>query len=56
MDAVFLCLSSPWTPEERDGDFYRLVRTLALRSGTCPKFIGHSSDSMNKEYRRLNEP
>jgi len=50
-DVVFLCRSSPWTPAEMDGEFYRLVRRFSEKANRWPRFIGHQLNELREGYR-----
>lgn len=49
VDAVFICKSSPFTPEEYDQHFNSALAVLA--KGNELKFIGHKAVSLKRSYR-----
>lgn len=50
--AVFICKSSPWTPESMDSNFMYLIRNICKRTRTSPLFIGHRAKNIRKEYEK----
>lgn len=51
INLVFLCKSSPWTPEKLDKRFYELVGHISNETGGPPIFIGHRAPELAKEYK-----
>lgn len=48
---VFLCRSSPWTPQSADARFYQLIQAIAARA-TAPRFIGLRAPTMRRAYAK----
>ena len=55
LDAIFLCKSSPWSPKSMDGEFFRFVNYLEMKSKTEPIFIGHRKKRLEKDYHSVIE-
>ena len=55
INSVFICKSSPWTPESMDRYFYEMIKLLSINAGVEPKFIGHMGETLRKEYRHYKE-
>lgn len=53
--AVFLCLSSPWTPAGSDPLFFALIDHLREKTGTRPRFIGHRRHLLQRQWRRYRD-
>lgn len=49
ISVVFLCKSSPWTPDSLDNKFYELVRFISKRMKTPPIFIGHMAPKLAED-------
>jgi hypothetical protein len=44
--AIFICLSSPWTPRSMDSKFFEFIRKISKKTGTSPSFIGHRAQGL----------
>lgn len=48
---VFICLSSPWTPQSKDREFFKLITHTCYKAKTLPVFIGHRSKILTVRWK-----
>lgn len=50
--AVFLCLSSPWTPRSMDDRFFEFIHKLYKKTKVLPIFIGHKKCELTEGFEK----